>query len=91
MELMCTEAQRNGHWTFHDFGSTAARHMFGIAPPVVENIMAHTSASFGGFVDVYHHYELVVEKHSALAWGKWLTALTAKESAHVIILQGAVG
>jgi hypothetical protein len=51
---------------------TAARHMagLGIAPPDIENIMAHTSGSFGGFVGVYHHYEFVAEKRPALAWGK---------------------
>jgi hypothetical protein len=42
----------------------------GIAPPDIENIMAHTSGSFGGFVGVYHHYEFVAEKRPALAWGK---------------------
>jgi integrase len=100
---MRADAERNGvdpesvpplpHWTFHDLRRTSATHMagLGIALPVIEKILAHTSGSFGGIVGVYQRYEFVAEKRAALeAWAKWLTALTAKVPAKVITLRGAV-
>src|SRR5271170_7859024 len=90
VELMRADAEREGadpdavqplsHWTFHDLRRSAASHMarLGIALPVIEKILAHTSGSVGGIVGVYQRYEFDTEKRSAVeAWGKWLTELTA--------------
>jgi Phage integrase family len=86
IELIRADAERAGsdpagvqllpHRTFHDRRRTAASHMarLGIALPVIEKLLAHTSGSFGGIVGVYQRYEFVAEKRAAIeAWGKWLT------------------
>jgi integrase len=103
IELMRDDAERTGgdpagvqplpHWTFHDLRRTAASHMarLGIALPVIEKILAHTSGSFGGIVGVYQRYEFVAEKRAAIkAWGEWLTGLTADAPANVVALRAAV-
>jgi len=103
VDLMRADAERNGgdpesvqpllRWTFHDLRRTAATHMagLGIALPVIEKILAHTSGSFGGIVGVYQRYEFAIEKRAALeAWGKWLASLTASAPAKVITLRGAM-
>jgi integrase len=103
IELIRADVERRGgdpesveplpHWTFHDLRRTAASHMarLGIALPVIEKILAHTSGSFGGIVGVYQRYEFVAEKSAAVdAWGKWLTALTADAPANVVALRAAV-
>jgi hypothetical protein len=103
IELMRADAERAGgdpvgvqplpHWTFHDLRRTAASHMarLGIALPVIEKILAHTSGSFGGIVGVYQRYEFVAEKRAAIeAWGKWLTGLPADAAANYVAFRAVV-
>jgi hypothetical protein len=103
IELIRADAERAGsdpagvqllpHRTFHDRRRTAASHMarLGIALPVIEKILAHTSGSFGGIVGVYQRYEFVAEKRAAIeAWGKWLTGLTADAAANDDALRAVV-
>jgi hypothetical protein len=79
--------------TFHDRRRTVASHMarLGIALPVIEKSLAHTSGSFGGIVGVYQHCEFVPEKCAAIeAWGKWLTGLTADAATNDDALRAGV-
>ena len=62
----------------------------GIALPVIEKILAHSSGSFSGIVGVYQRYEFDAEKRTAMdAWGKWLTTLTAEAPANVVQIRTA--
>jgi integrase len=103
IELIRADAERAGsdpagvqllpHRTFHGRRRTAASHMarLGIALPVIEKILAHTSGSFGGIVGVYQRYEFVAEKRAAIeAWGKWLTRITADAAANDVALRAVV-
>jgi hypothetical protein len=48
----------------------------GIALPVIERILNHTSGTFGGIVGVYQRFEFADEKRAALeAWGKHVEGL----------------
>jgi integrase len=100
IELIRADAERAGsdpagvqllpHRTFHDRRRTAASHMarLGIALPVIEKLLAHTS---GSFVGVYQRYEFVAEERAAIeAWGKWLTGLTADAAANDDALRAVV-
>jgi hypothetical protein len=103
IELIRADAERAGgdpagvqllpHRTFHDRRRTAASHTvrLGIALPVIEKLLAHTSGSFGGIAGVYQRYEFVAEKRAAIeAWGKWLTGLTAGAAANDDALRAVV-
>jgi hypothetical protein len=103
IELIRVDAERAGsdpaavqllpHRTFHDRRRTAASHMArpGIALPVIEKLLAHTSGSFVGIVGVYQRYESVAEQRAATeAWEKWLTGLTADAAANDDALRAVV-
>ena len=103
IELMHADAERAGsdpagvqlppYRTFHDRRRTVASHMarLGIALPVIEKNLAHTSGSFGGIVGVYRHCEFVAEKRAAIeARGKWPTGLTADAAAKDDALRAVV-
>ena len=66
------------HWTFHDLRRTAASGMarLGVALPVIEKVLNHTSGSFAGIVGVYQRHSFADEKRSALeAWGQFVISL----------------
>ena len=56
------------HWTFHDLRRTMASGMarLGIALPVIEKILNHTSGTFRGIVGVYQRHSYADEKRAAL-------------------------
>ena len=58
-------------WRLHDIRRTVASGMaaLGIALPVVEKILNHTSGSFGGVAGVYQRHDFAGEKRDAL--DKW--------------------
>jgi integrase len=65
-------------WRLHDIRRTVATGMagLGIALPVIERILNHTSGTFGGIVGVYQRFEFADEKRAALeAWGKHVEGL----------------
>ncbi|WP_131113670.1 tyrosine-type recombinase/integrase [Lichenihabitans psoromatis] len=67
-------------WVFHDLRRTAATGMarLGIALPVVEKVLNHTSGSFGGIVGVYQRHGFSDEKRTALeAWGRFVEQLVS--------------
>lgn len=69
-------------WTWHDFRRTAASGMagLGVALPVIEKLLNHTSGSFGGIVSVYQRYQFADEKRAALElWGAHVTAVISKK------------
>jgi integrase len=103
VELMRLDAERNAsdtdrveplpHWTFHDLRRTAASQMasLGIALPVIERILAHSSGSFAGIVGVYQRYQFKDEKREALErWGEWLETLSAVDRTNVVPIRTAL-
>jgi integrase len=65
-------------WTFHDLRRTAATGMarLGIALPVIEKVLNHTSGSFAGIVGVYQRHSFADEKRSALeTWARFVLSL----------------
>jgi integrase len=77
-------------WTFHDFRRTAASGMarLGIALPVIEKCLNHTSGSFSGIVSVYQRHHFSDEKRHALeAWSKLVLALAEGRPANVVPLR----
>ena len=65
-------------WRLHDLRRTAATGMarLGIAMPVVEKILNHTSGSFRGVAAVYQRHDYREEKRLALqAWGAHVSVL----------------
>jgi integrase len=58
-------------WRLHDIRRTVASGMagLGIALPVVEKILNHTSGSFGGVAGVYQRHDFADEKRDAI--DKW--------------------
>lgn len=56
------------HWTFHDLRRTMASGMarLGIALPVIEKVLNHTSGTFRGIVGVYQRHSYADEKRAAL-------------------------
>jgi integrase len=58
-------------WCLHDIRRTVASGMagLGIALPVVEKILNHTSGSFGGVAGVYQRHDFADEKRDAI--DKW--------------------
>jgi integrase len=65
-------------WTLHDLRRTAASGMarLGIALPVIEKALNHSSGSFAGIVAVYQRHHFSDEKRIALeAWGRFVLSL----------------
>ncbi len=81
------------HWTYHDLRRTVASGMagLGVALPVIEKVLNHTSGSFGGIVSVYQHYDFAKEKRHALEkWGRHIESLVKeREPAKVVSFPGA--
>ena len=70
------------HWTFHDLRRTAATRMarLGVALPVIEKILNHTSGSFAGMVGVYQRHDFADEKREALElWGKFVLEQVSRD------------
>ena len=66
-------------WRLHDLRRTVATQMagLGVALPVVERVLNHTSGSFAGIVGVYQRHSYADEKRAALkAWSAHVAALT---------------
>ena len=82
-ELDALIAAENGEpigppWRLHDLRRTGASKMprLGVALPVVEKILNHTSGSFGGVVGVYQRHSFADEKRQALeTWAAFLDRL----------------
>ena len=55
-------------WRLHDLRRTVASGMarMGVALPVIEKVLNHTSGSFAGIVGVYQRHEFADEKRAAL-------------------------
>jgi integrase len=67
-------------WRLHDARRTAASGMarLGIALPIIEKILNHTSGSFSGIVGVYQRHDYRDEKRRALeAWASFVEQLVA--------------
>jgi integrase len=65
-------------WRLHDLRRTGASKMprLGVALPVVEKILNHTSGSFAGVVGVYQRHSFADEKRQALeTWAAFLDRL----------------
>ena len=60
--------KRLDHWTFHDLRRTMASGMarLGIALPVIEKVLNHSSGTFRGIVGVYQRHSYAEEKRVAL-------------------------
>lgn len=68
-------------WVLHDLRRTAASGMarLGIALPVVEKVLNHTSGSFGGVAGVYQRHHFADEKRAALeAWAAHVGAIVCE-------------
>jgi integrase len=66
------------HWTFHDLRRTTASGMarLGIALPVIEKVLNHTSGSFAGIVGVYQRHSFTEEKRQALdLWAEFVARI----------------
>jgi integrase len=67
-------------WRLHDMRRTGASKMprIGVALPVVEKVLNHTSGSFAGVVAVYQRHDFQDEKRHALeTWAQFLARLAS--------------
>ena len=74
-------------WTFHDLRRTAVSGMarLGIALPVIEKVVNHSSGSFAGIVGVYQRHSFADEKRTALqAWANLVLSTVEKRAANVV-------
>ena len=71
------------HWTFHDLRRTMASGMarLGIALPVIEKVLNHTSGTFRGIVGVYQRHSYADEKRAAL--DRWAAHVSATVSGKI--------
>jgi integrase len=77
-------------WTFHDLRRTTASGMarLGIALPVIEKVLNHSSGSFAGIVGVYQRHHFSDEKRRALeVWGAFILDLVDGRPANVVSLR----
>src|SRR5262249_37436715 len=77
-------------WTFHDLRRTAASGMarLGIALPVIEKVLNHTSGSFAGIVGVYQRHHFSDEKRNALdSWGRFTLDLVDGRAKNIVPLR----
>ncbi len=85
------EAVGFGDWWLHDLRRTMASGMarLGIALPVIEKVLNHTSGSFRGVVGVYQRHEYADEKRHALAaWAAHIDRIISGKSSNVVALRG---
>jgi integrase len=74
-------------WTLHDLRRTTASGMarLGIALPVIEKVLNHSSGSFAGIVGVYQRHHFADEKRTALdAWANLVLATVDGRPANVV-------
>jgi integrase len=67
-------------WRLHDMRRTGASKMprLGVALPMVEKVLNHTSGSFAGVVAVYQRHDFQDEKRHALeTWAQFLARLAS--------------
>ena len=78
-------------WTFHDLRRTAASGMarLGIALPVIEKVLNHSSGSFAGIVGVYQRHDFSDEKRKALdAWASFvMSVVEGKPGSNVVAIR----
>jgi integrase len=75
-------------WTFHDLRRTAVSGMarLGIALPVIEKVVNHSSGSFAGIVGVYQRHSFADEKCTALrAWANLVLSTVEKRPAANVV------
>ena len=79
------------HWVLHDVRRTVASGMarLGIALPVIEKALNHTSGTFRGVLRTYQRHDFADEKRKALeTWGRFvLSLLDDKPVANVVELR----
>ena len=66
------------HWTLHDLRRTVATHLaeLGIAPHVIERILAHSGGAISGVAAIYNRFSYMPEMRDALQkWEERLYAL----------------
>jgi integrase len=86
------EAAGFDDWRLHDLRRTVASGMarLGIALPVIEKVLNHSSGSFRGIVGVYQRHSFADEKRAALeAWGRFVEQLVSGTPPNVIPLREA--
>jgi integrase len=79
-------------WILHDLRRSAASGMarLGIAPHVVDRILAHTAGTIKGVAAVYLRYEYEAERKAALdAWGRYIGTLIGRDPQNVVPLRPA--
>jgi integrase len=77
-------------WTFHDLRRTAASGMarLGIALPVIEKVLNHSSGSFAGIVGVYQRHSFADEKRKALqTWANFVISLVEGRAENVVSIR----
>jgi integrase len=78
-------------WRIHDLRRTVASGMarLGIALPVIEKVLNHTSGSFRGIVGVYQRHSFADEKRLALdAWAAHVMRIVMGKPDNVVALRG---
>lgn len=79
-------------WRLHDLRRTFASGLarIGIALPVIERILNHTSGSFGGIVGVYQKHSFADEKRAAMdRWAAHVEAVLQQKHARVLSMRRA--
>ncbi len=80
-------------WTFHDLRRMAVSGMarLGIALPVIEKVVNHTSGSFAGVIGVYQRHSFAGEKRHALeAWANLVLSTVEKRAAKRSAAKGVI-
>jgi integrase len=81
VELAAKEKAVIPPWTLHDLRRTCASGLqrLGIALPITEKILNHSSGSFRGIVSVYQKHEYLAERRDALEkWAQYVEKLAAE-------------
>jgi integrase len=80
-------------WTFHDLRRTAVSGMarLGVALPVIEKVVNHSSGSFAGVVGVYQRHSFSDEKRTALhVWANLVLSTVEKRPANVVPIKAVL-
>src|SRR5262249_56290381 len=75
-------------WWLHDLRRTCASGMarLGVNLPIIEQVLNHSSGSFGGIVGVYQRHDYADEKRHALErWGAYVADLAAGRRSRNIV------
>jgi integrase len=92
LDALMREETEIPRWTLHDLRRTVASGLarLGIALPVIEKVLNHTSGSFAGVVSVYLRHSYAEEKRHALdAWAGHVELVTSGQTAKVVELKAA--